>query len=134
MSVTEALLQLQVEAAQYPDAVRTWMMVMAASFFAGVLFTPWYHGARWVVVIMLATAAGLVVAKMFLPEVSRADSGTFIHLALWPFALLSLWICRPAAGPALRTRVYVAWSLWVSLLMLVSLAMDAFRFARMVLG
>lgn len=125
----EVVEMLQAEAASYPYAVRIWMRVMAVSFFFGVVFTPWRSGARWVVGAMALTAAGLIVGKALLPEISRELIGTVLHLSLWPILLFVVW--RP---PARRERretlkkrfdgVYQVWLVWVSTLIIVSLILD----------
>ena len=126
----EAVEALQSEAGSYPFAVRVWMRTMAISFFSGAVFMPWKSGARWVVSFMVVTAAGLIFGKVFFPGLSREAIGASIHLALWPILLFVLW--RPSSRrerrePAERRfdDVYHAWLVWVSVLMTISLVLDA---------
>jgi len=125
----EATEILQAEASAYPDAVRLWMQLMAVSYFAGIMFTPWKHGARWVVAVMVVTAVGLIVGKVLLPALSREEIGTALHLTLWPVLLFVLW--RPSARRERREPVkkkldwvYQGWLVWVSMLIALSLVLD----------
>jgi hypothetical protein len=133
----EALEVLQSEAASYSLGVRIWMRVMAISFFAGIVFTPWKSGARWVVSVMVVTAAGLIAGKVLFPDFSREAIGTVLHLSLWPIPLILLW--RPAARRERRGTaegwfggLYQAWVIWVSTLIVTSLVFDA-RFLLLIL-
>ena len=103
---------------------------MAISVFSGVVFVPWNRGARWVVLTMVVTAIGLIVGKALFPELSRQAIGVTLHLSLWPILLFVLW--RPAArkkrSESIKTRfdkVYQGWLIWVSVLIVVSLVLDA---------
>lgn len=125
----QAVLALRGEAALYSEGVRLWMRVMALSFFAGIAFCPWWREARWIVLTMVATAALLVIAKSVAPALSRSLLGSGIHVFLWPIALWASWAPaarrrRAAVEGGTWTRVFRAWLLWVSILMLVSLALD----------
>jgi hypothetical protein len=126
----EAIKMLQAEAAAYPQGVQIWMRVMAISFFSGVVFIPWHRGAQWVVLVMAITALGLIVGKMLSPESSRALIGTTLHLSLWPILLVLLWrpVARKRRSESIKTtfdKVYQGWLIWVSVLIVVSLVLDA---------
>lgn len=124
-TVTDAITALQTEAAAYPATVRTWMQVMAISFFAGIVFVPWRRGALWIVAAAAATWVALVFAKMLWPDLARADAGTVVHLVLWPVALVALWRAEALHWSlSLWTLLYNGWSIWVTALMLTSLVLD----------
>jgi len=126
-TLAEAMSALQTETAAYPDGVRIWMRVMGLSLFISVLFTPWKSGARWVLVITIATAMGLIVGKVLFPEVTRDLIGQVLHLLLWPFALYALWrsLERSAVVVSKVDVVYRFWRYWVSAVISVSLVLDA---------
>jgi uncharacterized membrane protein YjjP (DUF1212 family) len=125
--LTSAIASLQAEAALYPTGVRTWMATMAASFFSGIVFAPWREAARWVVGVMVLTAVGLVIGKAILPDLSRATIGTAVHLALWPVALFAIWqegAIHRIAPTSFASAAYRVWLVWVTVLIVVSLALD----------
>lgn len=117
--ISQAWASLGAEAAQYPDAVRLWMRVMAASFFSGALVAIWDRRALWAVAMALATICGLVVVRMVLPDIPRGHSGAAIHLLIWPLALWAIW--SPPAGGHMIFRV---WRISVSAIAGLSLALD----------
>ena len=122
---------LQAEAGSYSDGVRIWMRIMAVSFFAGVLFAPWRREALWVVLMAVATFALLVIGKSLDPALSRSLLGSVVHLILWPAILWMIW------SPGARGRredhsqqsywrhVFMGWLIWVTVLVLISLVLDA---------
>lgn len=121
---------LQTEAALYPASVQLWMRIMALSFGAGIVFVPWKNGARWIVAALMVNMLGLIVVKAVFPELSRTIIGTIIHLVFWSFALWMVW--NPSPRNIIKTefasifgRVYIAWLIWVSSIMAVSLVLDA---------
>lgn len=134
-AVINAIAALQSEAAGYPDGVQIWMRVMALSFFCGIVFLPWKSEARWIVAVMALTAIGLVLAKILLPEVNRTAAGTVLHLALWPVALGAVWQKaarenRRRDAPSALQWIYSAWLIWVSVLIVISLVLDALTLVR----
>lgn len=134
--VTQAVTALQAETATYPHGVQLWMKLMGVSFLASILFVHAKTGARWILAALVLNLLGLVVGKMAFPEASRTVIGTCVHLLFWPAILLAVW--RPArfkanferSGGAFG-RVYVAWLVWASLLMSISLVLDVRTFASM---
>lgn len=131
ITLYDAMNALQAEADGYSEGVRIWMRIMAVSFFAGILFAPWRREALWVVLMAVATLALLVAGKSIDPALSRSLLGSIIHLIVWPLALWMLW--SPAARDRrLRNRpqsywhhVFLGWLIWVTALILISLALDA---------
>jgi hypothetical protein len=127
----DAVLVLQEEAGSYPAGVRTWMRVMAVSFFAGILFVRWRREALWVVLMAVATFVLLVISKSLNPDLSRSLLGSVIHLTLWPLVLYLLWSTgarnrrRAKAGRSFWDHAFLGWLTWVTALILVSLAFDA---------
>ncbi len=126
-TLAEAMLALQTEAAAYPDGVRLWMRVMGGSLFLSVLFIPWKNGARWVLLLTIATVLGLIIGKVLFPDLARDTIGQVLHLVLWPFALYALWRAseRAADGISKVDVVYRFWRYWVSAVIVVSLILDA---------
>jgi hypothetical protein len=131
MTLYEALHALQAEAAGYSGGVRLWMRIMAVSFFAGIFFVPWRREAMWVVLMAVATLALLIVGKSLNPDLSRSLLGSVIHLVLWPLVLWVLW--SPGARDQRRARgsqsrwhyAYLGWLIWVTVLIVTSLVLDA---------
>ncbi len=131
MTLYDAMTALQAEAAGYPAGVRVWMKLMAISFFSGLLFAPWRREALWVVLMAIATMVLLVVGKVIDPSISRSLLGSVIHLLTWPLVLWLLWSSgardRRGAVAAANSwrRIYTTWLIWVSSLIVISLALDA---------
>jgi hypothetical protein len=128
-ALADAAASLRAEAALYPPGVRIWMAVMAATFFAGIVFTPWWREARLVVLVMLATAVALIVTKALLPKLGRATAGAVIHIVLW-LPLLAVLLRSPSSIRqhfASRQPVRIAFGTWLVLtlvLLTASLLMD----------
>ena len=120
---------LQLEAATYPQGVQVWMKLMAASLLAGLLFAYWRKGARWILAALLINIVGLIIIKMIMPDLTRSEIGTFIHLIFWPPILWQVWnpanrqtFRRPTS--AIAGIAYFAWLGWASLVMMISLVLD----------
>ena len=130
-ALLEAINALQAEAATYSQGVQVWMRIMAASYFAGIVFVPWRREALWIVLMAAFTFVLLVMGKMLEPTLTRLFLGSVVHLVLWPLILLLLW------SPAARTQrraddsrglwryVFLAWVVWVTALIVISLVFDA---------
>jgi len=129
MTFWETFLALRAEATAYPDGVQIWMRVMSLSFASGLFFVLWNTRALWVVGVIVLTAIGLTTIKMINPDLPRAAIGAPLHLILWPFALLAIWFPGDRRirwqGVSTLGRTYAMWAVWVSLLMLLSLILDA---------
>ena len=127
--LTDAFLALQAEASSYPELVRIWMRIRAISFIVSVVFIRSQSGARWILAAFLVNITGLIAGKVVFPDLSRTLTGTGIHLIFWPIALWAVW--RPAARPSLNSlrgvfdRFYGAWLVWISVLLSISLVLDA---------
>jgi hypothetical protein len=128
---------LRAEAALYPSGIRIWMAVMAATFFAGIAFTPWRREARLVVLVMLTTAAALIVTKAFLPDLGRATAGAVIHAVLWlPLLAYLLRSSSRSIGGHITSRqptriAFGAWLMLTIVLLTASLLMDIREISRM---
>jgi hypothetical protein len=127
--VTEAVAALQVETNSYPQNVQVWMKLMGVSFLASVVFVYSRVGARWILAALLVNLAGLVVGKMFNPDVSRTIIGTYVHLLFWPAILWAVWrsvarLSFPEQLKSLFDWVYFVWLAWACLLLLISLVFD----------
>jgi hypothetical protein len=124
--IENALKLLRTDAASYPVGVVVWMRVMAVSYFSGIIFAWKKPGARWVILTMMLTFCGLILGKLMLPELSRSDIGSIVHVVLWPILLFLMW--RPGAraqlGEQLFDRIYFAWLIWITVLMAISLMLD----------
>ena len=118
MTAAEALTSLNAEAATYPQAVRIWMGVMAVSFFSGLLVALLDRRTLWIALAAAFTFGGLIVVRILAPDMPRHLSGALLHVILWPPALALLW-----RGVA-KTPLVRVWSIWVSLLMGISLILD----------
>jgi hypothetical protein len=128
-TLTSAWQTLQSEAQAYPAGVRIWMAVMASVFFGGVVFTPWWRQARFVVLAMVATFLALVLGKALWPELPRATIGAIVHLGLWsPLLAFLVWDRLQArasdGGTSLFGGVYAAWLYTVIGLLTISLVFD----------
>ncbi|MEP5764852.1 MAG: hypothetical protein ABJ308_09665 [Halieaceae bacterium] len=128
--ITEAASALQAETSTYPEAVQIWMRLMGLSFLCSIFFVYTKPGARWILLALLLNLLGLLVGKITFPEQSRTAIGTCVHLLFWPPLLWAVW--RPAPRRALFNqlrgyfdRIYFVWLCWASLLMSVSLILDA---------
>ena len=125
--IENALKLLRSEAASYPVGVQIWMRVMAVSYFSGIIFAWKQPSARWVVLTMVLTFCGLILGKLMLPELSRSAIGSIVHMVLWPILLFLIW--RPGArtrpGEQLFDRIHFVWLIWITVLMVISLTLDA---------
>tara|TARA_R110002072_G_scaffold101935_6_gene224466 strand:+ start:3047 stop:3511 length:465 start_codon:yes stop_codon:yes gene_type:complete len=127
----DAMNALQAEAATYSQGVQVWMRIMAASYFAGIVFVPWRREGLWIVLMAASTFVLLVMGKMLEPTLTRLFLGSVVHLVLWPLILLLLW--SPAAriqrraddSRGLWRYVFQAWLIWVTALIVISLVFDA---------
>ena len=127
--VREAVLALQSETAAYPQAVQLWMKVMGLSFLASIVFVRWRVGARWILLALVLNILGLITGKIAFPEASRTVIGTYVHLLFWPAILWAVWrtlkfstLVRQESR--VSDRAYLAWLVWASLLMAISLVFD----------
>ena len=136
--LNNAFLALQAESSSYPEPVRIWMRVLAISFIVSVVFIRSQSGARWILAAFLINVTGLITGKVMFPDLSRTLMGTSIHIIFWPIALWAVW--RPAARPSMNLpegvfdRFYVAWILWISILISISLVLDARTMVRLMSG
>lgn len=135
----DAFSAIQAEAAAYPEGVRLWMKVMSMSFLSSLIFVIWKPSARWVFSLFLVTLAGLVIGKALMPELSRGVIGTFIHIIYWPVVLYAIW--RPNARKARQlesgktvSRVYGGWLIWITGIIVVSLALDLRHLAQIIVS
>ena len=126
----EAVAANQAEAATYSPAVRIWMAAMALSFLSSLAFVIWKTGARWILAALVVNVMGLITLKAMFPGFSRAEIGTTVHLLFWTMALFMIW--RPKGQERRQAEfagtfgtVYRAWLIIVSLIMSVSLVLDA---------
>lgn len=105
------------------------MKVMGVSFLASVIFIRSRVGARWIFAALALNLIGLVVGKMAFPDASRTVIGTCVHLLFWPAILWAVWR-SPRQLPLSRHQnravdwIYIAWLVWASLLMFISLVFD----------
>lgn len=81
--ILEKIAERQSEMAQLPDSVLLWVKFMRIWFFSGIVFTPWWKPARWIVATMVATALAIIASKIILPDFDTIKAGTIIQLALW---------------------------------------------------
>jgi len=128
-AIREAIAALQQETATYSDGVHTWMNIMMVMFLSSLAFLP-KKGARWILAAALVNGAGLILIKTLAPHLSRETIGTAVHLTFWTLALAMIW--RPALRRARRAaprtmyhRLYSVWLVAASLVMAVSLLLDA---------
>jgi hypothetical protein len=129
-SIQEAISANQAEAATYSAGVQVWMKVMAFSFVVGAVFAPWKQGARWILAALVVNIAGLILIRAAVPGLSREVIGTGIHLSFWTLVLFMVWgpLARERRQPDFAGwtgRAYAVWLVFASLLMAVSLALDA---------
>lgn len=130
-ALTSAWRALQSEAQGYPIPIRIWMGTMAALYFGGIAFTPWWTPARLVVGVMIATFAALVLGKLLWPTLPRASIGAFTHIVLWtPLLIVLLWdqVRARGTGQARVTtfaKIYHAWLYSVIAALAISLVFDA---------
>jgi len=130
-TLRESFQALQADGTGYPAGVLMWMRVMAGSFLAGVVFVRWWRESLWIVLLFPVTFTLLVLGKTLAPTLSRALIGSVVHLVIWPLALYAVW------SPGVRARrrdnpaggiwrgVFLGWLVWVSIVILVSLVLDA---------
>ena len=128
--ILEAITQLQLEASSYPSGVQIWMKVMAVSFLGSLLFVYSKKGARWILAAFVINVVGLIVVKTIFNDLTRTDIGTYIHLIFWTPILFLVWKSksRPTLSKgtsSIANLSYLAWISWASLLMLISIVLDA---------
>ena len=129
-TIREAVAALQQETATYSPGVRIWMNIMMGMFLSSLLFVPKKPGARWILAAALVNIAGLILIKAALPDLSRTTIGTGVHLVFWTFALAMIWrpslrAARREAAPTAWHRTYRVWLVAASLILSVSLILDA---------
>ena len=128
--ILEAITQLQLEASSYPSGVQIWMKVMAVSFLGSLLFVYSKKGARWILAAFVINVVGLIVVKTIFNDLTRTEIGTYIHLIFWTPVLLLVWKSksRPTLSKgtsSIANLSYLVWISWASLLMLISIVLDA---------
>lgn len=128
--ILEAFSQLQLEASSYSQGVQIWMKVMALSFLASLFFAYSKQGARWILAAFVINIVGLIVVKTMFNDLSRTEIGTYLHLVFWTPILLLVWNSknRPVfrkATSSIANLSYLIWITWISLLMLISIVLDA---------
>ena len=129
-AILEAITQLQLEASSYPSGVQIWMKVMAVSFLGSLLFVYSKKGARWILAAFVINVVGLIVVKTIFNDLTRTEIGTYIHLIFWTPVLLLVWKSksRPTLSKgtsSIANLSYLVWISWASLLMLISIVLDA---------
>lgn len=127
--VAEAISQLQNEASSYPPGVQIWMRIMAVSFLLSIVFVYAKVGARWILTAFVLNIIGLIAGKILLPEFSRSEIGTYVHLLFWPLMLWMIW--KPSSRPSITLNAksvfdssYLIWLIWASVIMSISLLLD----------
>jgi len=133
--IVEAFLSLQGETTHYPQAVQVWMRVMALSFLASLLFVYPKPAARWILLALVLNIVGLIVGRLLFPEASRTVIGTCVHLMFWPAILIVIWRRPPILDWPLSSyfeKVYIIWISWASLLMAISILLDARTFLSLI--
>ncbi len=128
--ILEAITQLQLEASSYPSGVQIWMKVMAVSFLGSLLFVYSKKGARWILAAFVINVVGLIVVKTIFNDLTRTEIGTYIHLIFWTPVLFLVWKSksRPTLSKgtsSIANLSYLVWIPWASLLMLISIVLDA---------
>ena len=128
--ILEAITQLQLEASSYPSGVQIWMKVMAVSFLGSLLFVYSKKGARWILAAFVINVVGLIVVKTIFNDLTRTEIGTYIHLIFWTPILFLVWKSksRPTLSKgtsSIANLSYLVWISWASLLMLISIVLDA---------
>ena len=129
-AILEAITQLQLEASSYPSGVQIWMKVMAVSFLGSLLFVYSKKGARWILAAFVINVVGLIVVKTIFNDLTRTEIGTYIHLIFWTPILFLVWKSksRPTLSKgtsSIANLSYLVWISWASLLMLISIVLDA---------
>ena len=135
--ITSAFSSLQLEATSYSPGVQAWMKVMALSFISSLLFVYHFSGARWILFAFVVNVLGLLLGRILFPELSRTEIGTGVHLLFWPGVLLAVWL--PKRRPLLFwqnrnnfERLYMVWICWASLLLAISVFLDARTFLTLI--
>jgi hypothetical protein len=128
--IVEAVTQLQIEASSYSSGIQIWMKVMAFSFLGSLLFVYSKKGARWILAAFLINVVGLIVVKIGFNDLTLTEIGTYIHLIFWTPILFLVWKSqsRPAlskGASSIANLSYLVWICWASLLMLISIVLDA---------
>jgi hypothetical protein len=128
--IFEAVTQLQIEASSYSSGIQIWMKVMAFSFLGSLIFVYSKKGARWILAAFLINVVGLIVVKIGFNDLTRTEIGTYIHLIFWTPILFLVWKSqsRPAlskGASSIANLSYLVWICWASLLMLISIVLDA---------
>ena len=129
-AILEAITQLQLEASSYPSGVQIWMKVMAVSFLGSLLFVYSKKGARWILAAFVINVVGLIVVKTIFNDLTRTEIGTYIHLIFWTPIFFLVWKSksRPTLSKgtsSIANLSYLVWISWASLLMLISIVLDA---------
>lgn len=110
---------------------------MVISFFAGLFFVLRKLTARFIVAIPIVTIAGLIIAKIIFPDVSRSTSGALIHVIFWPLIYYGIWhyskqsATNNGSQGRLIERVYSIWFMWVTALVVISLCLDVLYLLRL---
>jgi len=133
-TILEAWNSLQGETTQYPQGVQIWMKVMGLSFLASIAFIYAKPAARWILLALVLNIIGLISGKILFPEASRTMIGTSVHLMFWPVILFMIWRKPPImAWPNSNGfgKIYVIWICWASLLLSISIILDARTFVNM---
>jgi hypothetical protein len=128
--IVEAVTQLQIEASSYSSGIQIWMKVMAFSFLGSLLFVYSKKGARWILAAFLINVVGLIVVKIGFNDLTLTEIGTYIQLIFWTPILFLVWKSqsRPAlskGASSIANLSYLVWICWASLLMLISIVLDA---------
>ncbi|MFT7528076.1 MAG: hypothetical protein ACI9LY_003236 [Arenicella sp.] len=128
--IFEAVTQLQIEASSYSSGIQIWMKVMAFSFLGSLIFVYSKKGARWILAAFLINVVGLIVVKIGFNDLTRTEIGTYIHLIFWTPILFLVWKSqsRPTlskGASSIANLSYLVWICWASLLMLISIVLDA---------
>jgi len=127
--IREAITNLQNETLAYSQGVQLWMKVMGFSFLFSIVFVHKKVAARFILAALVLNILGLIVGKIIFPNESRTIIGTYVHLIFWPPILWAIWrtSMRQTIAQNLKSlfdRVHLAWLIWASSLIVISLFFD----------
>jgi hypothetical protein len=111
-ALLEAINALQAEAATYSQGVQVWMRIMAASYFAGIVFVPWRREALWIVLMAAFTFVLLVMGKMLEPTLTRLFLGSAVLESAWTAKALSEAGDMGGESAGVKPRELKACQLW----------------------
>lgn len=107
--------------ANLPTPIKAWLITMAISMLAGLVFVWRRVEARWVVGGFLL---GLITTRLLIPQleiVKLSGLVSLVHLLFWSPGLVLLGIRQPFRD---EKSLYAAWSALVTLVILISFYFD----------